>query len=154
MNRNLVFISVLFLTTTLLQAQKAETFKWMEGTWSINAGKGTIVEKWTMVNDSTLKGKSFFIKEGKDTIPQETIELSFRNGGWSYIPTAIGQNNNQPVEFKIIFQKGTEFIAENPAHDFPQRIAYRRIKNGLFASIEGKRKDKYGKQNFDFTLLE
>lgn len=150
MKRNLVFISVFFLTTTLLQAQKTETFKWLEGTWKINTGKGVIVEKWKIVNDSTLAGNSFFVKEGKDTIPQETIELSFRNGGWSYIPTAIGQNNNQPVEFKIIFQKGTEFIAENPAHDFPQRIAYRRIKDQLFASVEGRRSGKYGKQNFDF----
>jgi hypothetical protein len=154
MKKKIVFIAVLFLTSTLLHAQKADSFKWMEGSWKINTGKGIIVEKWKMVNDSTLAGKSFFVKEGKDTIPQETIELSFRNGSWSYIPTVIGQNNNQPVEFRIIFQKGTEFIAENPAHDFPQRIAYRRIKDQLFANIEGKRNGKYGKQNFDFILGE
>jgi hypothetical protein len=112
------------------------------------------MENWEVINDSTLAGKSFFIKDNKDTIPQETIELTFRNGTWNYIPTAIGQNNNQPVAFRVIFQKGSEFIAENPAHDFPQRIAYRRIKNQLFASIEGRMNGKYGKQNFDFLQSE
>jgi hypothetical protein len=109
------------------------------------------LEQWQIANDSTLIGKSLFVKNGTDTIPQETIELAFRNGEWFYIPTVINQNNAQPVRFKVIFSKGTEFISENPAHDFPQRIAYRRIKNQLFASIEGKKNGKYGKQNFDFV---
>ncbi|NBP69944.1 MAG: hypothetical protein EBU52_14495 [Cytophagia bacterium] len=39
-----------------------------------------------------------------------------------------------------------------PTHDFPQRIAYRRVKNQLYASIEGLKKGKYQKQNFDFIL--
>jgi hypothetical protein len=56
------------------------------------------------------------------------------------------------VKFKVIFLKATEFICENPAHDFPQRIAYRRIKQQLFASTEGKKNGRYNKQNFDFSL--
>lgn len=142
-----IFIAAIFTAN----AQKAEQMKWMVGTWKINTGNGSIIEQWQITNDSTLSGKSYFIKNGADTIPQETIELSFRNGEWYYIPTIKNQNNAQPVSFKVIFLKGTEFISENRAHDFPQRIAYRRIKNQLFASIEGKRNGKYGKQNFDFV---
>jgi Domain of unknown function (DUF6265) len=145
-----LFILCLFAAQNIF-SQKTEAVKWMTGTWKINAGAGTIVEEWKIANDSTLSGKSYFVKNGTDTIPQETIELSFRNGDWYYIPTVKNQNNAQPVSFKIILLKGTEFISENPAHDFPQRIAYRRIKNQLFASIEGKRNGKYGKQNFDFV---
>jgi Domain of unknown function (DUF6265) len=124
--------------------------KWMVGSWKINTGSGSIVEQWQITNDSTLSGKSYFVKNGTDTIPQETIELAFRNGDWFYIPTVKNQNNGHPVSFKVILLKGPEFISENPAHDFPQRIAYRRIKNQLFASIEGRRNGNYGKQNFDF----
>jgi Domain of unknown function (DUF6265) len=154
MKNNIVILSLLMLSCNLLKAQRSAAFNWLEGTWVIQTGKGAIVEKWTLADDSTLKGQSFFVKDGKDTIPQEKIELSYRNGNWSYIPTALGQNNDQPVEFSIIFFKGTEFVAENPAHDFPQRIAYRRIKEQLYASIEGKRNGKYGKQNFDFMRKE
>jgi Domain of unknown function (DUF6265) len=144
-------LPLLLFASITATAQKSEQMKWMVGTWKINTGNGIIVEQWQIANDSTLSGKSYFIKNNTDTIPQETIELSCRNGDWHYIPTVKNQNNNQPVAFKIIFLRGTEFISENPAHDFPQRIAYRRIKNQLFASIEGKRNGKYGKQNFDFV---
>jgi hypothetical protein len=148
--KKISFSLLLLLSVHLLSAQKAEQMKWMAGTWKINTGSGSIVEQWHIANDSTLSGKSSFVKNGTDTIPQETIELAFRNGDWYYIPAVKNQNNNQPVSFKVILLKGSEFISENPAHDFPQRIAYRRIKNQLFASIEGRRNGKYSKQNFDF----
>ena len=145
-----ISLIVLVLIAHPLFAQKSEQMKWMVGSWKINVGNNMIVEQWKIINDSTLKGKSFLIKNNSDTLPQENIELALRNGTWYFISTVQGQNNNEAVSFKIIFLKGTEFISENPAHDFPQRIAYRRLKNQLFASIEGKKNGKYGKQNFDF----
>lgn len=151
MKKQLLGLVVLIASAPSLTAQPAEQLKWMTGTWKINASSGIILEQWQITNDSTLTGKSFFIKSGTDTIPQETIELAFRNGNWHYIPTVKNQNNDQPIPFKVIFLKGTEFISENSAHDFPQRIAYRRIKNQLFASIEGKKNGRYGKQNFDYS---
>ena len=151
MKRIFTCLFILLVQASALYSQKTESFKWVVGTWKINTGNGTICETWEVEDDSTLRGKSFFIKQTKDTVPQETLQIAFRNGDWYYISTVIGQNNNQPVSFKIIFQRGTEFIGENPAHDFPQRIAYRRVKQQLFASTEGKNKGKYSKQNFDFS---
>ena len=151
MKKLFLYISIA-LTSTISFAQKPAPMQWMEGTWKINAGNNVIVEQWHVVNDSLLSGKSVFIKNGKDTIPQESLQLVYRAGEWYYVSKVSGQNNDQPVSFKIIFLKGTEFISENPTHDFPQRIAYRRIRNQLFASIEGKNGNKYGKQNFDFIV--
>ena len=151
MKKILLCLFILFVQSPDLYLQKSETFKWVVGTWKINTVNGTVCEIWGSGNDSTLNGKSFYIKPNKDTVPQETLQIAFRNGDWYYISQVVGQNNNQSVSFKIIFQRGTEFISENPAHDFPQRIAYRRIKQQLFASIEGKNKGKYSKQNFDFS---
>lgn len=132
-------------------AQKADQLKWLLGTWKINTGNGYMVERWKQTNDSTFSGTSMFVKASGDSVTQETIELSLRKGEWSYIPTVANQNNGQPVKFHVIFIGRAEFVCENPGHDFPQRIAYRRIKNALHASIEGKRNGKYSKQNFDFT---
>jgi hypothetical protein len=152
MKKKLLLLAALFISFSYAKAQsKSEQMKWILGVWKIATANGTIVESWRQLNDSTLQGKSVFVKSKGDTIPQESIELAYRNGDWYYIPTVQGQNNNQPVSFKIIFLKGAEFISENAAHDFPQRIAYRRIKQQLFASIEGKRNGKYSKQNFDFS---
>jgi Domain of unknown function (DUF6265) len=132
-------------------AQRNEGMKWLVGTWRINTSQGYLVERWQQINDSTLMGRSFFVKTANDSLLQETLELKLRKGEWSYISTVQGQNNNLPVVFKVIFTRGSEFISENSAHDFPQRIAYRRIKNQLFASIEGRKNGRYSKQNFDFT---
>jgi hypothetical protein len=131
-------------------SQKAVSMAWLSGTWKIDTGRGIIVEKWKAMNDSTLYGKSLFVKSQGDSVLQESMELSLRKGQWTFTSTVQGQNNNQPVSFKVIFARGTEFISENPEHDFPQRIAYRRVKNNLFASIEGRKNGKFGKQNFDF----
>jgi hypothetical protein len=152
MKKTTLYSFIIIATAFTTNAQKSEQMKWLTGTWKINTGNGSIIEQWQIANDSTLTGKSFFVKNDTDTIPQETIELAFRNGNWHFMSTVQGQNNNQPVSFKVILLKGTEFISENPAHDFPQRIAYRRIKDQLFASIEGKKNGKYSKQNFDFVL--
>jgi hypothetical protein len=143
-----LFLLVISITGN---AQKADQLKWLVGTWKINTGNGYVVERWKQTNDSTLSGISTFVKVPGDSVTQETIELSLRKGEWSYIPTVANQNNRLPVKFNVVFVGRAEFISENPGHDFPQRIAYRRIKNALHASIEGKRNGKYSKQNFDFT---
>ena len=147
-----LFVAVILLAAGKYANAQADALKWIVGSWKINNGATQVVEEWQQSNDSTFTGKSYFVKNNRDTIPQETIELAYRNGSWSYIPTVNNQNNGQPVLFKLIFLKGTEFICENPKHDFPQRIAYRRIGNQLFASIEGKRNGKHSKQNFDFIF--
>ena len=148
----------LLLVVVITFAAKAQTnhpMQWIVGTWIIKTGNGgTIVEQWRGLNDSTLVGKSSFVKAPGDSTLQETLQLTLRKGVWSYISTVQGQNNNQPVAFSLIFVGRSEFISTNPAHDFPQRIAYRRIHNQLLASIEGSRNGKYSKRNFDYTAAE
>ncbi|HCL05549.1 MAG TPA: hypothetical protein DHW64_06110 [Chitinophagaceae bacterium] len=150
MNKSIVIIAFL-LPGNLVSAQQTKAVQWMVGIWKINTPQGTVVEIWETKNDSTLQGRSVFVKSNNDTIPQERIEMAFRNGEWYYIPTVSNQNDGKPVSFKVIFLRANEFVSENPAHDFPQRIAYRRIKQNMYASIEGKRNGRFSKQNFDFT---
>ncbi|MFN6088550.1 MAG: DUF6265 family protein, partial [Cyclobacteriaceae bacterium] len=138
-----IHIFSFLLISALANVQKATQFSWLVGTWKMNAGSGYVIEQWKQLNDSTFRGKSLFVKAPGDSMLQESIELSFRKGEWSYNPTVVDQNNRQPVKFQVIFIGKGEFICENPVHDFPQRIAYRRIKNSLFASIEGTRNGKY-----------
>ncbi len=142
------------LSSYLAPAQNMVNFNWLEGIWTIRAEKYTIQERWYRLNDSTYQGQSVLIKPSGDTIPQESLTISYTGGDWYYISKVIGQNNNQPVRFKIFYHKNFEFISENPLHDFPQRIQYRKINQQLLASIEGKKNGKYGKQNFDFMRQE
>lgn len=152
--KRLIALMMILLAGPELMAQKSDALKCLLGTWRITTPNGHMVEHWLVKDDSTLVGSNVFVKNGKDTIPQESIEIKLRNGDWYYVPTVTNQNKGQAVEFKFIFQRGTEFISENPAHDFPQRISYRLIGQQLYASIEGRRNGKFGKQNFDFMKVE
>ena len=151
-----IYSLALYLTSSFLYGQQIN-FNWLVGTWKYNTGRGQIIETWKKLNDSVYLGKSVFANE-KDTALQENVEIIRSVSSdtiWYYIPTVKNQNDNQPVRFKIIFQRGFEFICENPAHDFPQRISYRRyLPRYLHASIEGNRKGKYAKQNFNFYAEE
>lgn len=152
--QKIISILILFFSVSAIKAQPANPFSWLTGKWGCTTSKGMIWEEWAIVNDSCLTGKSYIVTSKNDTIPQEKITLKLISGGWAYIPEVSGQNQNQPVVFRLLYQGNAEFIAENKDHDFPQRIAYRRIKNQLLASVEGKLKDKYRKQNFDYNLSE
>ena len=131
-----ICITLFLLIYSFTYAQKANQLSWLMGTWKMNAGSGQVIEQWKQLNDSTFQGKSLFVKAPGDSVLQESIELSLRKGEWSYNPTVVDQNDRLPVKFRIIFIGKGEFICENRVHDFPQRIAYRRIKNSVFASIE------------------
>jgi hypothetical protein len=147
-------ISAASMMPEKIMAQSTGPLSWMVGKWKIQTPGGVILEQWRVVDDSTLSGRSVFIRNNSDTTVQENVILSIRNGQWFYTPSVANQNNAQPVPFKIIFLKGREFIAENTEHDFPQRIAYRRIQSQLFASIEGRKNGRFSKQNFDFVMTE
>lgn len=149
------FFSILFccfMVSTATQAQSHKSPDWLLGEWKLTLKNNkTLMESWTKAGDSLFVGESKMVAADGSVTPQETIRMQLKADGWYYQPTAFGQNENQEVGFKVIFISGLEFIAENPAHDFPQRIQYRRIGEKLYASIEGKNGDKYGKINFDYV---
>jgi hypothetical protein len=151
MKKIIIYLVCIFMINWVA-AQQTSPLQWMLGVWKISTPQGMVMEIWEQKNDSTLKGRSVFVKPNKDTIPQENIEIIFRNGEWYYIPTIANQNEGKPVFFKIIFLRANEFVSENPVHDFPQRIAYRRIKQNMYTSIEGRKNGRYNKQNFDFII--
>lgn len=154
MKKNLFIAGVCLLAITGLYGfrmamDKMNSFKWMAGTWKMESKRGAIFEQWQVVDDSTMSGKSFMVKNS-DTSLLETVRLVFRNAEYTYIPVAIGQNNDQPVKFIITSFDKMGFVAENPEHDFPKRISYRLLHQDSIhafvdggASQPGKRSDFY-----------
>ena len=93
------FIISLFVFNNLY-AQQSKGFDWLVGNWKISNNRGFIIETWKKQNDSLYIGSSGFVK-GKDTIPEENVELKKVVEDWFYISTVANQNNNKPVSFKI-----------------------------------------------------
>ena len=133
---------LLLLTFSIISisvfAQKKSTLQsHFTGRWQTASSPNVSGEYWMKKNDSTWAGTGYYIK-GTDTVITETVELKANGKDIFYIPTAKGQNNELPVQFRMTsFSKGI-FIFENPAHDFPKQIVYDfSVKGKVHAYVDG-----------------
>lgn len=114
-----------------------QQFKWLLGNWEMKNDEGVITEHWRLVNDTLMDGQSDFLK-GDSVIPFETIRMFYSDHNFYYEAKAAGQNEEQPVAFKLSSYSDAGFVAENPEHDFPKRITYKLInKDSIHAFVDG-----------------
>jgi hypothetical protein len=128
--------------TNTSDGKRLERVAWLLGEWRNNTSRGVLYEAWQVRDDSTYTGRSCFVA-GKDTVSAEVVNLEMRGGKLLYVPTVRDQNSGQPITFTEATVTEKEMIFENPAHDFPQRIAYTRItQDSIVAVISGMQGEK------------
>ncbi|RYD55337.1 MAG: hypothetical protein EOP56_16550 [Sphingobacteriales bacterium] len=111
---------------------------WLEGSWIMQYGEAAITEVWTVAADTLMLGSSGVVNKQGDTVMTEQIRLVLENDSLWYMPTVSNQNNGQEIKFKALFVSDTMASFENPMHDYPQRIIYRRLSDTTIdARIEG-----------------
>ncbi len=122
-------------------ADPVAPFSWMQGCWRAtdNAEAGTVI------------GMSRTVRKGK-TVAWEFLQIrEVEPGKLAYIAMSSGR---APTTFALLRQDGKEFVFENLAHDFPQRIIYRRDgEQKLFARIEGSVQGKAKGIDFPMTRI-
>lgn len=78
--------------------------------------------------------------KGADTTFVEKLTIVIKSGNLYYVSDV--PENPKPVDFKITFVDEKSFVCENPAHDFPKKIAYNKDgSNNLRAVISGDGKE-------------
>ncbi len=154
-------ISLFTVMTSFVYAQEnsVNQFLWLEGNWKLDGEEA--YEKWQLINDTMISGISYHYapeahdKDETEIFFDESIRLVVRGEKCFYIPQVRSQNKGKEVEFKITSHTAQFFVAENPAHDFPQRIVYEIKKDKhLHAYIEGKDKGKTKRIDFNFVKKE
>jgi Domain of unknown function (DUF6265) len=128
------------LASASASSSEIDQLAWLSGCWAAhNADEGSI-EYWSSPAGDMMLGASKTVKGGK-TIAYEFIQIRVISGGkLAYVAKPSGQNE---ATFPLASLTANEFIFENPAHDFPQRISYRLVKPGeLLARIEGTHNGK------------
>jgi hypothetical protein len=129
--------------------EQLEKMNWLIGNWENKMDDGILSETWKKENDSTFSGKSYFIVNSKDTVHSETIILTQLNNQLIYSPTVKGQNNDESVDFKLSSESEDTFVFENPKHDYPQKIVYKKVtKNSLVATISGMQQGKQSTESY------
>jgi len=121
---------------------------WLIGEWQHQTARGILYERWKQTSNTSLAGKSYYLNN-KDTTVLETITIKQDKQNLWYIPTVTGQNNGKAVSFKLTEITIDKMVFENPEHDFPQKITYRRITaDSLVAAISGMVNGKLKQQDF------
>ncbi|WP_316817534.1 DUF6265 family protein [Pedobacter nyackensis] len=136
----ILIIPVLLLISTAYgqenNKQKFKKLEWLVGKWvRTNAEAGQSgYETWSKTTDLQLSGKGVTLK-GKKTIFVESLEFIAKGNDIFYTVVVTGEK--QPTYFKLTALSTDGFTCENPKHDFPKKIVYKREGNHIKAVISG-----------------
>lgn len=117
---------------------------WLLGEWQSEDSLGVLTETWTQIDDSTYRGSTLYVKQKKDTIHFETMELMQNEDLLIYTSTVKGENGNQAVSYRLIEDNDSTLVFENKKHDYPKKIRYQKedIDNSIQVVIFGKQNNR------------
>lgn len=101
--------------------------------WRMNVNGQTVDEQWMAPAGGAMLAISRTVKGGR-LVEYEFVLLRERDGSLVYLAHPSGQLGG---EFPMKSVDDESITFENTAHDFPQRIGYRRRGDRLDAWIEG-----------------
>lgn len=124
---------------------------WLVGSWLHQPGDDAQrlqQERWSAPCGGLMLGQSRTIRAGRATGFEFMSLRSDASGGITYRAWPGGK---QGTRFKLVELKSRRAVFENRAHDFPQRIVYRRFGDRLEAQIEGPQHGRWQKVRWTFT---
>lgn len=149
-----IFLSLIFLRSadTHAQAIPSELLEW-KGTWFTIQKQDTLFERWEIMEDGTMKGESWVIKQNKDSVHSEFLRLYADAQTIIYEPTVKSQHGDKPMPFNLILQTSNYWMFYNEKNDFPKFITYKIISNNQLKAVisNSDNPDKTNSMEFNFT---
>lgn len=140
--------SILLLLAALASPPASvQDLAWMSGCWASTDGEAGSGETWTAPAGGTLLGVSRTVKRGK-TVAHEFMQI--RETGPGQIAFIAIPSGQKEASFPLVRLTGQEAVFENPQHDFPQRVIYRRNGDHLTGRVEGSEGGET--KGFDFPM--
>ena len=127
-----------------------QQLEWLAGCWSRGSGALVMEEQWMRPRGGAMLGMSRTIR--RDTMVEyEHLRIHDRAGRVVYVAMPSGQ---AMTEFEAATTSDSAVTFENAAHDFPQRIIYRRRgADSVIARIEGTRAGQLRAVDFPFRRV-
>lgn len=102
-----------------------DELRWLLGEWTADGSKMTFHESWTALGPRNFEGTGIERSKPDGAVKSgEDLRLLEMAGGVYYI--SMVAHNELPIAFRLTTCAGGVFVFENPAHDFPKRLEYRR----------------------------
>lgn len=111
-----------------------EALRFISGCWQASPDpRGTVLEEiWTTPSANLMLAMTRYLRDGSAVM----FEFSRIERSDTAITLTPYPRGTPSVSFRLVGNVEGEAVFENPAHDFPQRIRYRRDGDGLVARIE------------------
>ena len=128
-------LKLFVLAVFFVQTPALTDIAWIAGDWqTAPGGRRQIEEHWTAVSGGSMLGMSRTVA-GDKTVEFEYLRIEQRADGIYYV--AHPKARCPGTDFKLTRASANEAVFENPQHDFPKRIIYRKGEDSLTASIDG-----------------
>lgn len=109
---------------------------WLTGCWEWRSARGVVDEHWSATTGGMLLGFSRTLR-GDSITEYEFVRIYSAGDTLVY---EAHPSRQQRAEFRAVAPFEPAIVFANPAHDFPQRVIYRRSGNDtLHARVEGTR---------------
>lgn len=132
-----IFVAAVYCAPVAAQdgsAPKITDLAWLVGDWRTAAGgRRQVDEHWTVPAGGVMMGVSRTVSGGKMS-EFEFLRIVERADGIFYIAQPNGRAPG--TEFKLTKVSAEQATFENPQHDFPKRIMYKKTPDGITASID------------------
>jgi hypothetical protein len=123
---------------------------WLQGCWRSSQGQSVVEEQWMAPGGGTMIGMSRTVR-GRETTAYEFVRITEQDGRLAYNAHPSGQ---APATFLSTEATEARVVFENPQHDFPQRVGYRREGTDLVhAWIEGTSSGRTRRVEFPYRRV-
>lgn len=140
---------ILLLLPLAAVAPEIAKLAWMSGCWALDRNGTRVEEHWSSPAGGVMLGYSRTIRPSRPT-SFEQIRIEAKEGELLYVPI-VGKQG--PIPFTLVKSSEQEVVFENPKHDYPQRIAYKRLGDELHARTELLDEAKPRTQSFPYKRV-
>ena len=127
-------VALSLAAAALPESNPLASVAWLTGCWEASRPNATIEEHWLAPRGGVMLEVGRTVRN--DSLAEyEMVVLRARGGRLVYESHPSGQPS---AEFTSTAASDSEVVFENPAHDFPRRVGYRRAgADSLVAWIDG-----------------
>lgn len=119
--KNVILLLSAVFASLQMMAQTMPIF--LQGTWKIE-GKN-IYEHWDILSENSMKGVSYTVDNNKMVVI-EYLDIVGKRTGVTYTAVVPSHNQGRAISFSQTLNDSL-FVFENPRHDFPQKIVYKKL---------------------------
>jgi hypothetical protein len=131
-----IYIVLLLLTILAACNSSSSRLDFLEGTW-MNEDNNQF-EVWEKLSKISYSGYAYTLEDGNKKI-SERLLIKIKEGETILEATVPDQNKGNTITFTLNPEIDSILSFENPTHDFPKKIQYKKInENNIEVKVIGK----------------